>query len=265
MSENESINQIPIISFLNKHKWRIMIPLLFALFYWAIPRYMSEPIAVQQYIFFKSDVLTNEEIKKEFFINKEKVHGDEYLKALIIKYDLFQLERSKRVSESKFISKLRYSIHLSYSDYQSTNSASVWINLNKENSKNILPLSKQVLAEFEQNPKIHSEKFVSDPYDSNYYRSTIFWGSLAQGFVFLVIPLVILWEIPNLFYSQKMKDMVFDPIKSDWQEEANEAKLEKNFIKLIFVHIRYSFAFVLALIQESPFGKLFEFVYKLAK
>lgn len=265
MSENKSINQIPILSFLNKHKWRIIIPLLFALFYWAIPRYTLEPIAVQQYIFFKSDVLTNEEIKKEFFINKEKVHSDEYLKALIIKYDLFQLERSKVVSESKLINKLRFSINLNYTDFSPASSASVWVNLKKENSKNIVPLSQQVLAEFEKNPKIHSEKFISDPYDSNSWRSTVFWGSLAQGFVFLVIPLVILWEIPNLFYSQKVKNMVFDPIKSDWLEEANEAKLEENFLKLTFVHIRYSFAFVISLIQESPFGRLFEFVNKLAR
>lgn len=265
MNKDKSINQIPIIQFLLKHKWRIVIPLMFALLYWAIPRYTAEPIAVQQYIFFKSDVLTNEELKKEFFDNKERVHSSEYLKNLIIKYDLFQLERKKKVAESALINKLRNSINLDYMDYPSSNSATVWILFKKENSKNILPLSKQIMSEFEKNPNIHTEKFISNPYDANPWRNYVFFGAIMQGLFMLVIPLILLWEIPNLFYSQKTKSMVFDPIKADWQDEIREAKLKGSFLELFYIHIRYGIAYLLAVIQKSPLGDFFEFASKIAK
>ncbi|HXG85529.1 MAG TPA: hypothetical protein VNI84_16015 [Pyrinomonadaceae bacterium] len=59
--------------------------------------------------------------------------------------------------------------------------------------------------------------------------------------------------------------MVFDPLKSDWQNELLDAKLRKQTYKAMQINIRYSYAFLAAMIQKSPVGDLVEFVGKIAK
>ena len=265
MQDKKVNNQIPIVRFLYKHKWRIVLPLLFAIFYFSLPRYTRESISVQQYLFFKSSVLNKTEMVKEFSDSRERVLSDQSLKNLIYKYDLYKSEKENGTSESQIVEKLRKSINIRLDDEFNNSSGSIWILFDKANSQNIAALSDEVMSQFEQNPYIHIDKYVSEPYDPSVWKGYAFWGGLLQGLVMIVIPLIIIWEIPNIFYSSKTKEMVFSPLKSDWQNELFDAKLKRQKWKTIHINIQYSCAFLAAMMQKSPVGDLIEFVRKFAK
>lgn len=266
MSETTYDNQASIFRFLNKHKWRIILPLLYAAIFWAYPRYNTYPIAVQQDLFIKSSVFTQEELKQEVTKIQGKVHSNEFLQELIFKYDLYKSERSQNTEIQPLIERLRNSITLEFRDWEIVDGVQyfVWINLRKGNDEHIAELANDVTAQFENTPSFQVNKYVSKPYDSNPWRNYVFFGGLLQGLVMLVIPLILFWEVPNLFYSPKTKQTVFQPIKSDWQNELTEAKLRNQFWKAFEINIRYSFAFLSAMLQKSPLGSLFEIFRKIA-
>jgi hypothetical protein len=92
----------------------------------------------------------------------------------------------------------------------------------------------------------------------------VFWGALLQGFTMLTIPLILIWEIPNIFFSPLTKENVFEPLKTDWQDELTNAKLQNQTWKSFEINIHYSIAFISAMIQKSPLGDLLEYVRKFA-
>jgi hypothetical protein len=227
MSEKNYDNQAPIFRFLIKHKWRIILPMLFAAIFWAYPRYSKEYVAVQQNIFIKSSGLYQIELKQEIMKTKNRVHSEEFLSALISKYDLYKTEKSQNTDEKILIERLRDSVEIRLQEEEMIEGVGVfiWIIFKKENSTNIAELSNYVTAQFESNPNFQANKYVSKPYDANPWRNYVFFGGLLQGLVMLIIPLILLWEIPNMFYSPKTQNTVFKPIKSDWQAELTQAKL----------------------------------------
>jgi hypothetical protein len=85
---------------------------------------------------------------------------------------------------------------------------------------------------------------------------------LFSAALFCSIVLIFIREIPFLFYSKKTQEMVFDPIRSDWRDECLEAKTQGTIMDGVLVNIRYSFAFIGAMLAKSPIGELFEFVGK---
>lgn len=266
MSETTYDNQAPIFRFLNKHKWRIILPLLYAAIFWAYPRYSDQPVAVQQNLFIKSSILNQMELKQEVTNIQNKVHSDEFLHDLIRKYDLYKSEKSQNIAENVLIEKLRTSMRIRLEDEDLVEGVGVmiWINLKKENSENIAELASDVNDQFENERGFQINKYVSKPYDSNPWRNYVFFGGILEGLMMLVIPLILIWEIPNLFYSHKTKETVFVPLKSDWQSELTEAKLRNQTWKAFEINIRYSFAFLSAMMQKSPLGSLFEIFRKIA-
>ena len=46
-----------------------------------------------------------------------------------------------------------------------------------------------------------------------------------------------------MFYSQNTQEMVFDPIRSDWERELADAKYMGEHLKAVRINIQYSFAF----------------------
>lgn len=266
MNEDKLNNQIPILRFLNKHKWRIILPLLFALFYFALPRYLTQYIAVQQNVFFKSSILSKAEMSKEFLNIREQVLSDESLKNLIFKYDLYKAEREDNVAENLLIEKLRNSVEIRLDDEAANQSFTIWIHFRKENAQNIAALSNEVMSRFEKNPNIHIDKYVTEPYDTGRYRDWVFVADIMlQGLFFLSVPLILIWEIPNIFYSPKTKEMVFEPLMSDWQSELNDAKLNNRAWDALRINICYSYAFLGTILQKSPIGDFTEFIRKFAK
>ncbi len=69
----------------------------------------------------------------------------------------------------------------------------------------------------------------------------------------------------NFLYSRKSQKEVFEPIVIDWQEEYFEALFKKEIWKARWINVRYTYAFLAAMLQKSPIGNLIEFISKIAK
>lgn len=95
MGKANANNLPPIVKFFDKHKWRIILPLLFATFYWAYPRYNYIPIAVQQNLFVKSSVLNQSDLRIGIDKIISETLSDRYLLKLAEKYNLFSSENDE--------------------------------------------------------------------------------------------------------------------------------------------------------------------------
>jgi hypothetical protein len=263
MNENNSNNHAPIFTFLKKHKWRIILPMIFAMFYFALPRYLTQYIAVQQNLFIKSAVYTQTQLKQEVTAVQNIILSDEFLQNLIVKYDLQNFKTNEQLN----IESLRNSVEIRIEDEEFIEGIGVfvWIHFKDANKKYIAEISKDVTAQFEQNQSFHLDKYVTKPYDANVYRTWVLFADIAiRGLFLFSVPLILFWEIPNIFYSPKTKETVFEPIHSDWQNELYDAKLRNQTWKSFEINFRYSFAFLSSMVLKSPLGDLLEYVRKIA-
>ena len=266
MQENN--NQIPILRFLNKHKWRIILPVLFIMFYISIPQVLSDRTAVQQTLFIKSATLSKTELMEVANSSINYVKNDEFLKGLILKYDLYISDQNNLQTQ---IEKLRKEIDIRPEnenlELEEGVRVYVWTHFrDNANAAYIVQISKDVASQFEQNQSLHIDKYVTKPFNSG--GNNKYFQFVANIFVSMLMfsfPLILLWEIPQIFYSPKTKQMVFEPLKADWQDELLEAKLRGETWKVFQINIRYSYAFIAAMCQKSPLGDLVEFFSKFAK
>lgn len=262
MNEKKLNNQMPILRFLNKHKWRIILPVLFVTFYFALPRYFQDHVAVQQNLFIKSSTLDKHELDREVSGIKDEVLSDEFLNSLISEFDLFE---NVSADKTNYMRK-RTDIWIQGEHYKNETAVSIWIHFNGNNTRNIAAIAEKISARFENNPRLQVHKYVTESYYPVVAPNFQLIADIAlQGLFLLSIPLILIWEIPFLFYSSKTKEMVFNPLKSDWQNELLEAKLRNKTWKAAQINIRYSYAFLAAMLQKSPLGDLFEFISKFAK
>jgi hypothetical protein len=263
MNENNSNNHAPIFTFLNKHKWRVILPMIFAVFYFALPRYLTQYIAVQQNLFIKSSAYDKTQLKREVTAIQNIVLSDNFLQNLIVQYNM----HDTKLNEVLDVEKLRTSIEVRIEDEEFIEGIGVyvWIHFKDANQKYIAEISKDVTAQFEKNQNFHLDKYVTKPYDAIVNRSFVFIGDIAfRGLFLFSIPLILFWEIPNIFYSPKTKETVFEPLKSDWQTELTNTKLRNHTWKTFEINFRYSTAFIFAMVQKSPLGELIEYVRKIA-
>jgi hypothetical protein len=72
-------------------------------------------------------------------------------------------------------------------------------------------------------------------------------------------------SITKFLYSPSTFKNVFVPIVSDWREEIYEALNKKEIWKARWINVRYTYAFIGAMIQKSPIGDIFELVIKIIK
>ncbi|MBA3694039.1 MAG: hypothetical protein H0W77_11490 [Acidobacteria bacterium] len=268
MHEDKLNNQIPILRFLNKHKWRIIIPVLFAAFYFALPRFLNDSVAVQQYIFITSSELNQSQLNAEVSDISDRILTDAFLQNLIVKYDLFADERQKGVEMDLLLNKVRNSllVQLKINNLTEGIFVSLWIHFRNQKPQSVMDISNEIAAKFEENQNIQVMKYVTPPYDASPYRNWVFAADIMlRGLVLFSIPLILIWEIPNLCYSPKTKEIVFNPIKSDWQNELLEAKLKNQSWNALRINVYYTYAFLAAMWQKSPIGDLIEFISKIAK
>ena len=241
-------------------------PVLFNIFYITLPQLLSDWTAVQQNLFIKSASFSQKELTEEANSKINYVKSDEFLESLILKYDLFIADKNDRKTQ---IEKLRKAIDVRLEDEDLVEGVgvSVWTYFrDKANAKYIVQISNDVASPFEQNQSLHIDKYVTKPYGST--GNNKYFQFVANIFVLMLmfsLPLILLWEIPNMFYSPKTKQMVFEPLKADWQDELLDAKLRNQTWKAMQINVRYSFAFLAAMWQKSPIGDLIEFVSKFAK
>ncbi len=263
MNENNSNNHAPIFTFLKKHKWRIILPMIFALFYFALPRYLTQYIAVQQYLFIKSSVYNQVQLKQEITAIQNTVLSDEFLQKLIAKYELQNYKTNEQLS----VENLRSSIDVRLEDEELIEGVQVyvWTRFKDANQQYIAEISKDIAAQFEKTQNFHIDKYVTKPYDASGYRTWVLFADIAvRGLFLFSIPLILIWEIPNIFYSPKTKETVFNSIRSDWQNELYDAKLRNQTWKTFEINVRYSFAFLSSMVLKSPLGDLLEYVRKIA-
>lgn len=72
-------------------------------------------------------------------------------------------------------------------------------------------------------------------------------------------------HITNFFFSRRNQKEIFEPIIADWQEEYFEALSKNEIWKARWINVRYTYAFLGAMWQKTPFGDLIEFISKIAK
>lgn len=262
MSENK--NRIPILRFLNKHKWRIIVPILITTVYFGLPRYFHKPFACQYYLFITSSQnAAREQLSAEVSDISSQVLSDESLRGLIAKYDLFTEERKSGIDDKLLIEKMRAATRIEPELENTANGAMVyvWAHFWDIDSQKVTAVSNEVAARFEEQSNFRVMKYIAPPYDYNVWRGWALFGSALQGATFSLL-LILIWEIPNLFYSQKTKETIFEPLKSDWQSELIEAKLNNRIWGAAQINMYYSYAFLVTLLQKSPIGNLMEFVGK---
>ena len=73
---------------MNKHKWRIVIPVLFIMFYFSLPLVLSDWTAVQQNLFIKSENFNQKELTDVANFKISYIQSDEFLESMVLKYDL---------------------------------------------------------------------------------------------------------------------------------------------------------------------------------
>lgn len=267
MHEDKIKSQIPILRFLNKHKWRLIVPILFTTVYFGLPQYFRVMIASQYYLFITSSQnVSREQLNSEVVRISNQILSDESLREMIVKHELFADERKSGVDERQLIEKMRSATQIQPEIENTANGAMVyiWAHFWNGDPQKVIAVSNEVASRFEEQPNFRVMKYIAPTYDYNPWRGWALFGRALQGATFSLL-LILIWEIPFLFYSGKTKEMVFDPLKLDWQNELLDAKLRKQTWKAMQINIRYSYAFLAAMIQKSPICDLIEFVRQFAK
>lgn len=253
MDDDKSRSQIPIFRFLNKHKWRIVLPILFYAAYIYIPLYsVDRPMGILSRLFVTStQIATPEDLDREVTKITEHVQSDESILGLINKHGLFSTDRRQGVPANELIDKMRTSMVVG-TDVESPPggvSVFVWANLPDDGSEKTRALSDDIISRFESQPDLIVTRIVNapppDPSSRLSLSTRILFGLfLVWPALFSSLLLIFIWEIPFLFYSKKTQEMVFDPIRSDWQYELTDPDLSPGFLERRQINIRYSLAFI---------------------
>ena len=271
MNEDKLRNQIPIFRFLNKHKWRIILPILVFFPYWVIPFYFAKIAQPAQSFLFVTSArdATPETLNQEVAKISEQLQSDDAILGLIKKYDLFAKDRRQGTPDDQLILKMRGSMVV---DPEATKppggvNVYVWVRLWNEEPEKTVALFGEITNKFESRPDLSVTRSVAAPELGPPPITTRILIALIQlsPAMFCSLILIFIWEIPFLFYSKKTQEMVFDPIRSDWQCELSDPGENAGLGYRLQINIRYSFAFVGAVLAKSPIGELFEFTGKLAR
>ncbi|CAN5237444.1 hypothetical protein BH20ACI2_BH20ACI2_00770 [soil metagenome] len=276
MDDEKLRNQIPILKFLNKHKWRIILPTLLFWGYWSYPFYYAVNIQQSRLYATSTQNASPETVDQEVTNISTELQSDESMLGLIKKYDLFKRDRRQGMPDDQLIEKMRMAMVVGPESSKPSDGivitkpadgvyVYVLVRLRDEEQEKTAALMDEITNRFQSQPTLSVIKVVNAPLPRSRLMSIgLIIMIVGPGMVFSMI-LIFIWEIPFLFYSQKTQEMVFDPIRSDWHDERIEAKTHGNIGDTIAVNIRYSFAFVGAMLAKSPIGELFEFVGKVAR
>lgn len=268
MQEDKIDNQIPILRFLKRHKWRIIIPILFCVVYFGVPRLSQRLVSSPCDLFITSARnAPPEQLNKEVLEAFHQINSDESLLGLIVKYDLLADSRKSGIEEEILIENIRKRIQIMPEVKNTANNGAVvyiWMTFWDEDPQKVTALSGEIASRFEAQPNLQVMKYIPPATDTSFRTEVALTSPLPAGVAFSLL-LILIWEMPFLFYSQKTKETVFNPLKSDWQSELFEAKLRNQTWKAIQINIRYSCAFLAAMLQKSPLGDLLEYIGKFAR
>lgn len=142
MNEDKLNNQIPLLKFFNKHKWRIILPVLFVTFYFALPRYFQDYVAVQQNLFIRSATLNKYELEKEVSDINEEILSNDFLNSLISEFGLFE---NVSADKTNYLRK-RINIWTQGNHYKNETAVNIWINFNENKGNTITAVESPYLG-----------------------------------------------------------------------------------------------------------------------
>lgn len=100
-------------------------------------------------------------------------------------------------------------------------------------------------------------------------------GSFSAIFLGTLFLRIILKRISDLdlkilqftkkFYSEEIIKLCFEPMIADWKTEYTEAAKQSSKISTYKINLRYIYAFLCVIIQQSWIGKAFEIIRNLIK
>lgn len=250
------------------------MPILIYSAYFYLPFYfVNRPVGVvSHHLVTSTQNATPEELNNEVTKVTEEVQSDESIIALIKKYGLFAKERGQGMPAHELIEKMRVSMVVGTDVPSNPPDAGVrlfvWAKLPDDGQEKTKALTDDIISRFESRsdfavttaPKPALPKLDIPLSTRIFFQLLLVFPALITSFL-----LIFIWEIPNLFYSKRTQEMVFDPIRSDWRGERIEAKTHGTIGDGIVVNVRYSFAFIGAMLAKSPIGEAFEFVWKIAR
>jgi hypothetical protein len=203
-------------------------------------------------MFFRSPENERNGLKQDLDRILAETTSDKNLSLIVTKFGLFE----SLSDEDLRVRKLQRAIQVRIEDEDYVPGAAVVSNifLKKEDSKDIGAISEELLAPFRSASVGALDEFVTKPYDGVPYKRYVVFGSFLRGLILITLPLILLWEIPNLFFSGQTRTTVFEPIRADWDKELAEAKLRGNVWDTLQINVRYSLAFLMAIFQKSIDG-----------
>jgi hypothetical protein len=206
---------------------------------------------------------TNEQLGREITNLSNQIRSIEFYRGLVEKYDLYSEERKQGTDDVVLAQRLLREIDIQVDDDNVEKGVQVRIeglirNIERDKAGFI---TREIIARFEGQPNFQvSSKFITPAAASSGIIPINF--ILIRGVIFgsrYAILLIFIWQIPYLFYSPKTQKFVFEPLKDDWQDELLTARSRNQTFKAVWINIQYSYAFLSALVQESPLGGLFKF------
>ncbi|MEZ5344154.1 MAG: hypothetical protein R2681_01245 [Pyrinomonadaceae bacterium] len=274
MTDREFETHVPLFRFLNKHKWMIIVPVLFCVIYFGIslkPNYMpategeritaglSGEIEAGE----KENIDARNEIIGEIKSIQRNIGSEAFLKRLILRNDLFRKERADGIDLGHLARSLQPWIHLNMEDRVERGIYfSAFILLDRRDQDQAAGVNMDLNEEFSAfsgTAKLSSFGGLSSsqPGATNMIFYLKLLIGLSLGFLISVL-LIILRESPNLFYSEKTREEVFKPIISDWELERSELGLKSHFLRRVVIDMRFGLAFVSAMLRRNPLGDLVE-------
>ena len=283
MIDNGKATQIPIFRFINRHKWVIIVPIILCTLYFGLPRsfYRSSSQDSSQKYFsaiFEGEVNSSngqyagsdEKLLAEIESTQRDLKDASFLKDLIVSNNLFESERSKGIGLDELAQSFDKWIYPSAEivDGGGSVTLSVIIFLQKQDRNKIEMVSRSVGDRLRSATGLDIIQIDAiQPAPSRILRYFVLLKIIFGLFlgVLISVGLILLLESPNLFYSPKIHEEVFIPIRSDWQIERAETVLEQAYFRTAVVDIRFAMAFLIAMVQRNPLSEFFRVILKVAK
>jgi hypothetical protein len=116
-NEEELKTQLPILRFLNKHKWLFIVSILSTIGYFYLAGYDNPVSGSSRSLFITSPQnATNKELQGEVSNFSNQFRSVDFYRGMIQKYDLFSEERKKGADDGKLAERLLSQIKVSSSE-----------------------------------------------------------------------------------------------------------------------------------------------------
>jgi len=296
MKNQNLANQIPILKFLSGYKWAILLPIMLSTLYFVFPYdffqsrpEISDSEKAQSDYFKRASVVFNGEVSAsskssvdiaalaEIRSLQVEMRSDEFLKELIRKNNLFESERLRGDSLENLSQSLSQWVSTNASIDDSGRIGFSYIVLLSQGDRDKIRLVETHIAnKFSNSLSLKVTRIVNEPYVPKYTGSLtqsirmklllLLLSKTALGLMFgiiLSISLILLLESPKLFYSKRIREEVFKPIRSDWELE--KAETDSRFFAKVLIDIRFVCAFATAMIRRNPVVELFRPVLSKAR